>query len=67
LEHGKQAGQVCHCWLVQQWTPGTHFPLLGKPAVAPSAYDPSHTLIAIDLFPAATLQCPLISGLSLVA
>src|SRR5689334_19778003 len=25
---------VCHCWLVQQWAPGTRFALLGKPAVA---------------------------------
>jgi len=25
-----------HCWLVQQWNPGTNFALLGKPAVAPN-------------------------------
>lgn len=25
----------CHSWLVQQWTPGTRFALLDKPAVAP--------------------------------
>jgi hypothetical protein len=26
----------CHCWLVQQWAPGTRFALLDKPAVAPT-------------------------------
>ncbi len=25
----------CHCWLAQQWTPGTRFALLDEPAVAP--------------------------------
>ena len=28
-------GRECHCWFVQQWTPGTRFALLDKPAVAP--------------------------------
>jgi hypothetical protein len=28
---------VCHCWLAQQWTPGTRFTLLDEPAVAHGA------------------------------
>jgi hypothetical protein len=44
---------VCHCWLAQQWTPGTRLALLDEPAVAHGARRES----SLPCVPLATPVC----------
>ena len=43
---GMLVGDGWHCWLAQQWTPGTRFTLLGEPAVPPNIGSPVRLVVS---------------------